>query len=434
MRELEHRYADALVAIGVHSAKFPTERESGHLADAVRRLEITHPVVNDRDFAVWSSYAVRAWPTLMFIDPLGKVVARHEGEFTLEMIAPFIDAALAEYESAGALRRGTSIELTPPAPLDTPLAYPGKVLADAASGMLFIADTNHNRIVVATLAGDVRQVYGVGDAGLDDGPPGAARFDHPQGLTLDGDTLYVADTDNHAIRAIDLTAGVTTTVAGTGEQARRYTSGGPALETPLTSPWDVVVVDGTLYVAMAGNHQLWMHQLGSGEVRRFAGSGHEGLRDGPTVSAHFAQPSGIVRLGQQRAVAFTDSETSSLRIADLPGHGAGEVTTLIGQGLFEFGDIDGARETARLQHPLGIAHDPASGLLYVADTYNNKIKRYDTATGTITSWIGGDDTLYEPAGISIANGALYVADTNNHLIRRADLANGDVTTIELHGL
>jgi DNA-binding beta-propeller fold protein YncE len=319
-------------------------------------------------------------------------------------------------------------------PIETQLAYPGKVLADAASGRLVVADTNHNRIIIATLDGDVRAVFGNGLAGLADGSPSAAKFHHPQGLALDQDLLYVADTENHAIRVIDLHSGVTTTLAGTGEQARRYTSGGPALETPLTSPWDVVVVGGTLYVAMAGNHQLWMHRIGSDEIRRFAGSGYEGLRDGPIAAAHLAQPSGIVSHGDRPALVFVDSETSSLRVADLTSNGSGMVTTLIGQGLFEFGDVDGERDDARFQHPLGVARDAATGLIYVADTYNGKIKRYDPTIGVVTTWIGGDGSLNEPAGISIAGGKLYIADTNHHAIKRADLASGALTTIELRGV
>jgi sugar lactone lactonase YvrE len=341
---------------------------------------------------------------------------------------------LAEYEAAGILRREPVPWLRLPEAPAGDLAFPGKVLADAAGERLFIADTSYNRIVVADLDGQVRQVYGLGEAGLQDGTPGMARFNHPQGLTLDDGMLYVADTENHAIRRIDLATGITTTIAGTGRQAQRYTSGGPPRETDLTSPWDLVVVDGVLYIAMAGNHQLWMHRVGGDEVRRFAGSGHEGLRDGPTAGAHLAQPSGITRNGLRHALLFTDSETSSVRTADLPGHGAGMVTTLVGHGLFEFGDIDGGYDEARLQHPLGIAFDPDGGLIYVADTYNSTIKRLDPATGIISSWIGGDGALNEPAGISIAGGALYIADTNNHAIRRADLRTGDVTTIEIRGL
>jgi hypothetical protein len=193
---------------------------------------------------------------------------------------------------------------------------------------------------------------------------------------------------------------------------------------------------------MAGNHQLWMHALGSREVRRFAGSGHEGRRDGAIAGAWLAQPSGLARMGGQ--LVFADSETSAVRVADLPS-GEGQVRTLIGEDLFEFGDRDGGRATARLQHPLGIAYDAARGMLYVADTYNNKIKRLDPASGQIQAWLGdqasglvdgpGDQArFFEPAGISVAGGELFIADTNNHAIRRANLATGAVDTLELRGL
>lgn len=431
MRELEARFPETFVAIGVHSAKFPTERDSDHLRAAVRRLAIDHPVVNDAQFTVWQSYAVRAWPTLMFIDPEGKVIGKHEGEFTLDQMEPVIAGMLAEFESAGLLSRAPLPGLAPIAAPATPLAFPGKALADAEHDRLYVADSNHNRIVATTLAGDLVQAYGAGAAGRADGAPDAATFNRPQGLTLHAGALYVADTENHSIRRIDLANGQTATIAGTGEQAHQYYSGGPALETPLTSPWDVAVVDGVLYIAMAGNHQLWMHRLGTDEVRRFAGSGHEGLRDGPTAGAWLAQPSGIGRFGEREALVFTDSETSSVRVADLPGYGNGQVTTLVGEDLFEFGDVDGPADVARLQHPLGVVCDPASGAVYIADTYNGKIKRINPASGEVATWLDEDAGLNEPAGISLSGGALWIADTNNHRVVRADLKTREVTEVKV---
>jgi DNA-binding beta-propeller fold protein YncE len=223
----------------------------------------------------------------------------------------------------------------------------------------------------------------------------------------------------------------------------RYTSGGPALRTSLNSPWDVVLLEGVIWIAMAGFHQLWMYRPGAPEVRRFAGTGHEGLLDGTTSAGWLAQPSGLAAYDGQSLV-FTDSETSSVRTADLPGYGDGRVLTLIGKDLFDFGDIDGDPETARLQHPLGVVRDPASGVIYVADTYNNRIKRLDPSTGRIESWLGdgqpghedGEGSaarFFEPAGLSVGGDALWIADTNNHAVRRADLATGAVTTIEIDG-
>jgi sugar lactone lactonase YvrE len=442
LRELEARYPDELVVIGVHSAKYPAEEDSRHLAAAVQRLEIDHPVVNDRGRAIWDSYAVRAWPTVMVVDPEGKVFAKHEGEFTVEMFAPFLEGALADYREAGLLRSGPLFEHRAPELSETPLAFPGSVIA--ADDRLFIADTNHNRVVVTTLNGETVAVFGSGVAGLIDGTREFAAFDHPQGLAVDGEKVYVADTENHAIRRIDLADGGVTTIAGTGEQALRFMSGGPAIGTPLNSPWDVALLDGVLWIAMAGYHQLWTHRPGADEIRRFAGSGHEGIRDGATAGAWLAQPSGLRPFGE-RALVFTDSETSSVRTVDLPGYGEGLVRTLVGEGLFDFGDIDGGPEVARLQHPLGVAWHEASGTVFVADTYNNTIKRLDPETRRIETWLGDGEAghqdgvgsaarFFEPAGLSVSSDALHIADTNNHAIRRADLTTGEVTTLAIRGV
>ncbi len=429
------------MVVGVHSAKYPAERDDRHLAAAVERLALDHPVVNDANFAVWQSYAVRAWPTLMFIDPDGKVIGKHEGEATAEALAPVVGGMIDEFASAGDLSGAPVAHRALAAPATT-LAFPGKVVADLNADRIYIADTNHHRIVEARLDGTIERVFGGERAALADGDGATARFNAPQGLALAGDALIVADTGNHAIRRVDLRDGAVATLAGTGELAHGYTSGGPARETSLRSPWDVAVIDEIVYIAMAGTHQLWMYRLDDDEVRRAAGSGHEGLRDGSVASAWLAQPSGIAVGQNGRTLVFTDSETSAVRVSDLPGSAGAQVRTLFGEDLFEFGDIDGDPEVARLQHPLGVAVDAASGMLYVADTYNNKIKRIDPVGRTIETWLGDGTAghqdgvgraarFFEPAGLGVAGGALYIADTNNHAIRRADLATGAVETIEL---
>ncbi|HEX2281908.1 MAG TPA: thioredoxin-like domain-containing protein, partial [Thermomicrobiales bacterium] len=291
LRDLESRFADELLVIGVHSAKYTTERDNAHLAAAVARHRIDHPVVNDGNMSVWQQYGVRAWPTLMFVDPEGKVFGRHEGEFALDAMIPVVEGMIAEFDDAGLLDRSPVDAIQHPEPLNSRLAFPAGI--DVTSDRLYIADTNHNRIVVTSLEGQIGQIFGSGAAGMDDGPAEQATFNRPHGLHVDGDTVYVADTDNHTIRRIDLASGMVTTVAGTGSQAYQYVSGGPAHETDLNSPWDVVVHAGVLYIAMAGNHQLWAHRIGSDEVRRFAGTGHEGIRDGTLANSWLAQPGGI---------------------------------------------------------------------------------------------------------------------------------------------
>ncbi len=434
MRELEAQFPDDLVIIGVHSAKYTAEGYDAHLQDAVRRLHIDHPVVNDHAMRVWSEYAVRAWPTLMIIGPDGRVIGKHEGEFDPDAMSVAVQQMVDE--AAADLDR-SSFDLGVPLPsVGGELAYPAAV--GVVGNRLYIADTGHHRVLVCTLDGEIELVIGSGDAGFRDGEAGQAQFRAPHGLTHHNGTLYVADTENHSIRRIDLATGAVATLAGTGHIARSYGSGGAALATDLRSPWDVVVVDEVLYIAMAGNHQLWSHRLGSDQIRRYAGTGHEGKRDDRVPRAWLAQPSGIATY--RGDLLFADAETSSIRRSATDADG--EITTLVGKDLFDWGDIDGPLDSALLQHATGVAADPETGMIYVADTYNNKLKRIDPEERTITTFAGTGDpahadgppdiaAFFEPHGLSIAHGRLYVADTNNQVVRTVDLESGSVSTLRI---
>ena len=440
LKKLEGKYRDELVVIGVHSAKFTAERETENIRQAVLRYGIEHAVVNDWAMDLWQQYAVRAWPTLILIDPDGKVVGSKSGEGVFEPFDRAVAQLIQEFEAAGKLDRTPLARRLErdrgPAPL---FAFPGKVLADEATGRLYIADSGHNRLVVASLDDyAIEEVIGSGEAGLRDGDFAEAAFRHPQGLAADGTTLYVADTENHAIRRVDFAARTVTTLVGDGRQATRVEMiGGIGAGLSLNSPWDLVLHDGRLYVAMAGPHQLWMVNPQTGGAVPFAGSGREDLVDGPLLEAALAQPSGITTDG--RKLYFADSEVSAVRAADLSPDGA--VETLVGRGLFEYGDRDGKGDVPRLQHPLGIAHH--AGFLYVADTYNNKVKivspkEKSSATFAGSGKAGRADgaraTFDEPGGLSIAGGKLYVADTNNHAIRVADLRSRKVATVAFKNL
>ena len=443
LRKLERKYASELVVVGVHSAKFPTEKETDSLTAAVRRCELEHPVINDAEFLVWQQYSCRAWPTLMFIDPRGNVIGKHEGELTFEQFDTLMSGMVAEFDELGIMQR-SPLPTTPPLGPQNDLSFPGKVLADEVGRRLFIADTNHNRIIVSSFDGDVSQVIGTGEEVLVDGPLGQSAFNHPQGMAVDGDILYVADTENHAIRRVDLQAGQVETIAGTGEQGYDRTGGRSGRSTSLSSPWDVVLHNGVIYIAMAGIHQLWSLDLETGIVGPYAGSGREAITDGPLATSALAQPSGITTDGER--LFFADSETSAIRNCDLDPNGS--VRTLIGLGLFEFGDVDGDDFRVRMQHPIGITHhvsDDGGGVLYVADTYNHKIKRVLPKTRSAFTVVGTgkpghvDGTFAqarfsEPSGLSVANGKIYIADTNNHAIRVADMETGEVATLELAGL
>ncbi len=439
LRRLERKYVDELTVIGVHSAKFPNEKDKDNLYQAVKRCELEHPVVNDADFQVWQEYACRAWPTMMFIDPEGKVIGKHEGEITYENLDNLLGQMVAEFDARGLLTRKV-IAYSPEVEPETPMSFPGKVLADEAGQRLFIADTNHNRIVAASLgegaSAVVTAIIGSGAEGLVDGGFAESRFNHPQGMVLNNDTLYVADTENHALRQVNLESGTVLTIAGNGSQGYRRTGFTPGFGAELNSPWDLTCHENKLYIAMAGCHQLWVMDLETGLVGPYAGTGGESISDGALAQATLAQPSGITTDG--RRLYFADSETSSVRSAELDPNG--KVRTIVGLGLFEFGDRDGQGHLARLQHPLGIEHKDEA--LYVADTYNHKIKLVRPIPRSVETLLGTGSAGYcdgsptgaafaEPGGLSIAGDRLFVADTNNHQIRVVDLNTLEVATLRL---
>jgi len=472
LKKLEAAYPNELVVIGVHCAKFATERDSDNIREAVVRYGIEHPVVNDADMKIWDAYAVTSWPSLRVIDPEGFLVGGQSGEITFEPLDAFLKRHLPYYRRAGTLRpRPLTLDLEASHRVPTPLAFPGKVLADEALGQLFIADSNHHRVVVTDLAGKLQHVIGAGEVGWVDGDYATCRWNRPQGMALVGQTLYVADTGNHLLRKVDLPRQQVTTVAGTGAKSSHGWPGLEQLElgplgqpgdhpdrwvgdpktTPLNSPWSVWADTTDLYVAMAGSHQIWKMPLDEHEIGPYAGNGREDIVDGPLLPqrpyaggyASFAQPSGLTSDGQWLYVA--DSEGSSIRA--VPFNADGHVKTVIGTAylpsgrLFTFGDRDGIGRDARFQHALGVVyHD---GRLYVADTYNNKIKaielkdrRVTTVAGTVKAGRTDRPARFdEPAGIAYAAGRLYVADTNNHVVRTIDLHhNNRVATLTIAGL
>jgi DNA-binding beta-propeller fold protein YncE len=442
LARLEKKYGNQLVVIGVHSAKFENEKDSEHIRKAILRYEISHPVVNDSQMKIWTKYGVRSWPTLVLIDPEGNNLGAASGEGNYDLVDSVLTKLIPEARKKKTLNeKPLKFELARfHEKGDSPLFFPGKVLADEAGKRLFIADSTHHRIVITDLTGKKIAIAGTGEPGSADGAFDKAKFNDPQGLAVKGDTLYVADRKNHLIRALDLKGQKVSTVAGSGEKGDDRRNGGPALKVGLNSPWDLCLDGDRLYIAMAGHHQIWALDLAKNEVHPFAGRGFEMIVNGALLTqACFAQPSGLTTDGKRLYVA--DSEGSVVRAVPLDPKGA--VTTVVGQewyeNLFEFGDVDGVGEKVRLQHAIGVAyHD---GKVYVADTYNSKIKVIDPEKHSCETVLGGEPDGWlagplfnEPAGLSFAGDKLYVADTNAHRIRVVDLKAKKVSTLKLQGV
>ncbi|MER5496427.1 NHL domain-containing thioredoxin family protein [Streptomyces sp. NPDC002561] len=417
LRELEEKHRDTVVIIGVHSPKFVHEAEHRAVVDAVERYGVHHPVLDDPELATWKQYAVRAWPTLVVIDPEGYVVAQHAGEGHAHAIEKLVEELEAEHGAKGTLRRGDGPYVAPE-PVATHLRFPGKALLLPDGGFL-VSDTTRHRLVEIERDGEtVRRHVGTGDRGFADGGPDEARFSEPQGLAaLPDGRIVVADTVNHALRAFDPATGGTTTLAGTGRQWWQGSpTSGPAREVDLSSPWDVAWFADRLWIAMAGVHQLWTYDPGTGTVRVEAGTTNEGLVDGPAAEAWFAQPSGLAVSADGTGLWVADSETSALRYVERDGTGFA-VRTAVGTGLFDFGHRDGAAGQALLQHPLGVTALP-DGSVAVCDTYNHALRRYDPVSDEVTT-LATD--LREPSDAVLVDGDLVVVESARHRLTRLRL-------------
>ena len=426
----QHFDTDAVAVVGVHSSKFITERDPYHISMAVQRYHVQHPVVVDAEHDVWQAFAVKAWPTLILVDSEGKVRDEVRGEADFDDLRTRVAALVEEGRANGTLATEPLDVRVDPAIEESLLAFPGKVAAD--DERIYVADSGHHRVIVADHEGRVQKVIG-GQRGVGraDGRYDTAAFNDPQGMDVVDGTLYVADRNNHLLRSIDLDLFWVKTVAGTGTKGMSRGAMDPTkpLEVDLRSPWDVQTVGHHLLIAMAGSHQIWLYDTEEKQVGAWAGSGVESHVDGALHEAALAQPSGLALLGQWLIVA--DSEISSVRAIDLHEN---QVATIVGKGLFDFGDVDGSAEEVLLQHPLDVVGIEET--VYVADTYNHKIKAIDLRTLETRTIFGNGDkkTLDEPGGLCAVGDRLLIADTNNHRLLWADPADGSLTPLELTGL
>ncbi|MFV2017925.1 NHL domain-containing thioredoxin family protein [Micromonospora sp. LOL_023] len=419
LRPLEEKYADVLVVVGVHSPKFAHERDPAAVAAAVERYGVTHPVLDDPELDMWQQYAARAWPTLVLVDPESYVVATMAGEGHADGLAREIDQLIETHQAKGTLHRGDG-PYVPPAPVDTTLRFPGKAVALDDDALLVSDSARHSLVELAPDGETVRRRIGSGARGRTDGGPESARFSEPQGLlrlpaqiaAVAGYDVLVADTVNHLLRGVRMTTGEVVTVAGSGRQWRSTVNydAHDALSVDLSSPWDLAWYDDRVIVAMAGIHQLWWFDPIRRAAGMYAGTTVESLRDGPIPDVWLAQPSGLATGVDGDQLWIADSETSALRrLAD------GELRTVVGQGLFDFGQVDGAAAEALLQHPLGVCA-LADGSVLVADTYNGAIRRYDPASDRVTTVTDG---LAEPSDVLVtADGAVWVVESAAHRLTR----------------
>ncbi len=454
---LEEKYKDKLLVIGIHCGKFSNEKNSENIRQAILRYKLSHPVVNDEKYRIWNLFNVHAWPTLVLLDQNGDFVNSYAGENNREVLDLAI-AALLKYspermkkiaEANGNKNNKITDKLTKlPIALEREkidrkgLSYPAKVAINKNLDLVVVADSNHNRIIICDFEGNIKDVVGSGMPGTADGKFSEATFNMPKGVCImSNKDIFVADTENNLLRKISMKNKTVETVAGNMKRGTSREKSGKGTLVSLNSPWGLTTgaKEKYIYISMAGTHQIWRYNIKNMNVEVFAGSGVENIFDGGFVYSAFAQPSGVTYLNNKLFVA--DSETSSIREIFLKKE---RVQTVVGEGLFTFGNRDGVgRKTVRLQHPLGIAavydkdDDDRSGkveLLYVADTYNNLIKRVYPAQKKVDTLYFADIKFDEPGGLAYSEGYLFVADTNNSRIVKISLKDRKASVFVIKNL
>jgi DNA-binding beta-propeller fold protein YncE len=428
LRELQKKHRNQLIVIGAHCAKYPAQRSDRNVAGAVLRHHIGFPVVNDFDFELWRKYSIRDWPTFVLVDTEGRIASYFSGREAL----PYMAHQLARLTSANRELPRARLPLRSGRVRSKPLWFPTQLAVHDETNRLFVADTGHHRILVCDLTGRCLDVIGRGRASRSDGTFEQATFRYPHGMALDGDHLYVADTWNHLLRRCNLKKRIVSTVAGTGEQRLKaqFALPGRPLQTRLSAPHGLLCFQKSLFITMAGAHQLWVFDLVAQQIGPYAGAGFLGRIDGPAGVAAFAKPSGLAYDGSRLYVC--DSEGNSVRAVTIEP--TPTVSTLVGVDPFEFGDSSGPADQTLLQYPSGLASGREG--IYVADSYNNKIKRIVRRKGAglrSETLFEGDEgsPFWEPSGLALAGHRLYIADRNNHAIRVADLKSGRVETLPI---
>lgn len=422
LRKIEEAFPDDVMVIGVHSPKFKAEADIHKVKQAIARYDIRHPVVHDPGFQIWREYNIHAWPTLVFIDPSGRIMGVNAGEPDPLHLMNSVRDAIEHFEATGTLKPSPFTFATPKTATNR-LSFPGKIKPLPGDEKLWmVADSGHHQIVVFDDAGNERARYGSGKQGALDGPAHQAMFNSPQGLTANATHIYVADTNNHAIRAISRATGDVTSIAGNGTRGMMLVNQFErAYERALASPWDLEIKNQYLFFANAGTHQIGGIDLQQNAMRLVAGSGGEDIQDGPVLAALMAQPSSLAFNTKSDRLYFADSETSSIRYIDMND---ARIHTVVGTGLFDFGHVNGAFDGARLQHALGLSLINDNKLA-VADSYNNALRLLDLESGMASDLEDSSFTCLdsictpydEPAGIwADGPNRLLVSDTNNHRI------------------
>ena len=366
IKSLHTLYGKELCVIGVHSGKFTREKEPLALKEALQRHGIEFAVANDPAHLMADAYAAKGWPTTILIDERGYIVEHRSGE---QKVAEW-KRVLASY---GLQARSVGLQKNV---IKKKLVFPQKVLATPS--FLAVANTGNGEVWLSDYDGTVSDVI--------------KGLQAPMGMAYADQKLYICESDVGQITSFDM------------ETHERQT----VIE-GLRNPYDIVIDKERLIIALAGSHQIVLYQRSDLTLLQSYGNRFEALRDGKAEACQLAQPSGLCILDE--AVWFVDAESSSLRKIEKE-----EVSTAIGEGLFSFGDRNEGE--LLLQHPQGVCggivgDGCGGGRLFIADTFNNKVKAYFPDDHSMMTLLEG---LNEPGGISKKGCELYIANAHEIVV------------------
>ena len=422
LQRLQQKFPGALQVIALHTPKFDAERNPSLLRKVCNQLDVGVRVAHDPNFVAWQHYGIAAWPTVAVVDAAGILREYVIGDRQRETLEDLVVQLIAEGGKRTPDAQPPQLRQTEPR---MPLAFPSGLCV--TERLLYVADTGHNCVLECTFDGRVMRRFGSGTADFMDGITAAASFRLPRGLAVARDILYVADTGNHALRRVRLNDGDVLTVAGCGTPGKPQEGvlpGNPRM-LALNRPWDIAAAEDRVFIAMAGCNQIWALDRIQNRFMHVAGSGVLGVLDGEGIDSAFAHPAALALVHSLLYVG--DAAGSALRSVQIS---TGKVQTLIGHGLFDFGNTTGQRAEAKLQYPLALAKDPDAPYVWVLDSYNNAIKKLRLGGGEVLRF-DIEHKLHRPSALAIQQGSLWVANTDAHEVLRIDASSGAVRRLPI---
>ena len=422
LRQLQQKFPGALQVIALHTPKFDAERNPQLLRKVCNQLGVGVRVAHDPDFVAWQHYGIAAWPTVAVVDAAGVLREYVIGDRQRAALEALVVQLIGEGGRHSSDAQPPQLRQTEPR---MALAFPSGL--SVTERLLYVADTGHHCILECTFDGRVMRRFGSGTADFMDGITAAASFRLPRGLSVARDILYVADTGNHALRRIRLHDGDVLTVAGSGTPGQPMEGAvvGTGRALALNRPWDVAAAEDRVFIAMAGCNQIWAFDRIQNRFVLIAGSGALGVMDGEGRDSALAHPAGLALVHSLLYVG--DAAGSAVRSVQIS---TGKVQTLIGSGLFDFGDSTGQRAETQLQYPLALAKDPDASYVWILDSYNNAIKKLRLGGGEVLRF-DIEHKLHRPSALAIGQGSLWVANTDAHEVLRIDAASGAVRRLPI---